>query len=140
MSVSKEPAFKIWSGYAFEAVCLKHIGKIIKALELENLTKQIGSWRFVPPRGSRQSGAQIDLLIDRLDDAITLCEIKYANSVYTIDKQYANNLKNKMTVFENQTKTDKQLFLAAITTYGIKRNVWSEDLITAEVKQSDLFL
>ncbi|MGA1824906.1 MAG: AAA family ATPase [bacterium] len=140
LSVSKEPAFKIWSGYAFEAVCLKHIDKIIRALGLENLAKQIGSWRFVPQKGSLQSGAQIDLLIDRLDNAITLCEIKYAGSMYTIDKQYANNLKNKITVFENQTKTRKQLFLAAITTHGIKRNVWSEDLITSEVTLSDLFL
>lgn len=139
-SKSKEASFSIWRGFAFEAVCVKHIAQIIRALELEDLAGEVSGWRHVPKKGdSIRNGAQIDLLIDRYDNAITLCEIKCHNSKFVLDKSYAKNLVNKMDVFEAKTKTRKQLFLCLISVYGMKPNIWSEDLVTNEVTLDDLF-
>ncbi len=139
-SKAKEASFPVWRGYAFEAVCIKHISQIIHKLKLEDLAGEISSWRYMAKRGDKkQDGAQIDLLIDRNDNAITLCEIKYHNSEFTIDKNYAKNLAKKMDIFETVTKTKKQLFLCFISAYGIKPNIWSEDLVSGEVVLEDLF-
>ncbi len=135
---SKEQKFNIWKGHAFEATCLKHIDEIIYALDLSHVAEEVGSWRYLPSQGNSASGAQVDLLIDRSDQSITLCEIKYCNTLFTLDKVYAKNLINKINVFEACTKTKKQVFLSMISTLGIKRNVWAEDLVSGEVTLQDL--
>lgn len=129
----------IWAGYAFESVCLKHLPQIIKALELENISFKAGFWHFIPRKGSNTSGAQIDLLFDRDDHTITICEIKYSDSLFTIDRDYSKKLLKKIDVFEDQCNQKKELFLAMITTKGVKKNMWSEELIDMEVKLEDLF-
>ena len=117
---------------------MKHIDQILKKLEIENLASGIGSWRYVPPKKSSETGAQIDLLIDRIDDSINVCEIKYSINKYSIDKNYARNLDNKIKVFEKKTATKKQIFLTMITTLGLKRNFYSEELISSEIELKDL--
>jgi len=129
----------VWAGYAFESVCFKHLSQIIKALDLEKISFKAGSWRFVPSKGSKKQGAQIDFLFDRDDHAITICEIKYSDSLFSIDKAYAKNLLQKMDIFEEHCNKNKQQFLAMITTKGIKKNMWSEELVDAEVTLEDLF-
>ncbi len=129
-----------WSGYAFESICMKHTEQIRAALDLQQIGCDVASWKYLPKHGDKADGAQIDLLFDRDDDAITLFEIKFTKNLYVIDKAYAKQLINKMEVFEKQTKTQKQLFQAMITTQGIKPNVWSEDLIHYTVTINDLFI
>ena len=133
------PKYNSWSGYAFEAVCMKHTSQIIKSLKLEGLSMGIGSWRYIPPVKSKEIGAQIDLLIERTDNCINLCEIKHTNKLYSITKEYAKNLANKILMFEKRTKTNKQIFLTMITTRGIKKTIWSDDLVDSEVILDDLF-
>ena len=133
LNISKEPFFKVWSAYAFEAVCIKHIDCILKSLEINNMAGEIGTWYHRSYKKSDTSGAQIDLVIDRNDNSINICEIKYSNNIFTIDKEYAKKLLNKISVFEEQTKTNKQVFLTMITTNGIKKNMWSEDLVHSEI-------
>ncbi|KPA16498.1 ATPase [Candidatus Magnetomorum sp. HK-1] len=94
---------------------------------------EIGTWYHRSYKKSDTSGAQIDLVIDRNDNSINICEIKYSNNIFTIDKEYAKKLLNKISVFEEQTKTNKQVFLTMITTNGIKKNMWSEDLVHSEI-------
>lgn len=139
LSKSKEAKYKIWCGYAFEAVCLKHINQIIATLELTPLVNEIGAWHFNFPQKELDQGTQIDLLLDRSDSTITLCEIKHHQGLFSLDKSYARNLINKMDVFEKQTKTKKQLFICLITLYGVKPNIWSEDLVNSEVTLKNLF-
>lgn len=140
LNLSKEPQYRIWAGYAFEAVCMKHIDQILKKLAIENLASEIGSWHYIPPKKSRETGAQIDLLIDRIDSSINICEVKFSNNQYSIDKNYARNLHNKIKVFEEKTGTKKQIFLSMITTLGLKKNFYSEDLVDSEVVLKDLIL
>jgi hypothetical protein len=84
-------------------------------------------------------GAQIDLLIDRSDDAVTLVEIKYTDKIFTIDKRYAEILQRKIEAFVTTTRTQKQVFLAIISANGLKKNRYSEDLITCALTLNDLF-
>ncbi len=139
MDMSKSPAWNSWSGYAFEIVCHKHINKIISTLDIKGAGCLVSGWRHITNVGKDNQGAQIDLLLDRTDDAISICEIKYSIKEFSIDKPYAQKLLTKMSVFQNETGTNKQLFLVLITTSGLKRNIWSEDLVNEVVKLEDLF-
>ncbi len=137
---SQTPAFKAWSGYAFEALCFKHLEKIIYKLRLTSISFEAGSWRFVPSKNqTAENGAQIDLLFDREDGIINICEIKYSSEEFVIDKKYASELKEKMWIFEKMAKINKQTSLVLITTFGIKKNVWSEGLVDNVVTLNDLF-
>ena len=120
-------------------VCHKHVNKIINVLKINRVGCLMGSWRSISDNGKTEQGAQIDLLLDRGDNAISICEIKYSSKQFSVDKSDARNLKNKMEVFQNKTTTNKQLFLVLVTTIGLKRNTWSEDLIDDVVILDDLF-
>jgi hypothetical protein len=82
-------------------------------------------------------GAQIDLVIDRSDNAITLSEIKYTDLPFSIDKQYAANLENKIQIFKQKTGTKKQIFLAMICVNGIKQTSYSEKIVDGGIVTAD---
>jgi len=84
-----------WSGFAFEAVCMKHISQIIKRLNLDSLGAGIGRSQFIPQKGSKEKGAQSDLIIDRFDNRMNVCDIIFSNEQYRINKNDARNLANK---------------------------------------------
>lgn len=129
------PAWSSWSGYSFEAVCYKHIAIIRKALKI---TRGVASsWRYSPIK-KEENGAQIDLLFDRFDDAITICEIKYTSQPFLIDKPYAKKLLEKCAIFKKVTRTKKQIFIALISANGLKDNLHSDDLVTHVVNIEDL--
>ncbi len=134
----RNSSWNTWAGYTFENICLKHTSKILHALELDSTPCEVGNWRYVSSK-KRDTGTQIDLLLDRQDGVITLCEIKYSKNLFTIDKAYAQELHRKIEIFREKTKTKKELFLAFITTMGIKNNFWSADLVAQEVLLKDLF-
>jgi hypothetical protein len=84
-------------------------------------------------------GTQIDLLIDRSDDAITLCEIKYTDKAFVINKNYAENLERKITIFKEHTHTKKHIFLALISANGLKQNAYAKQLVTQVVTLENFF-
>jgi uncharacterized protein len=129
------PQHRSWSGYAFEQVCLAHIPQIRQSLGITGVYCNYATWRG---KGS-ENGAQIDLLIDRNDSVINVCEIKYSIHLFTIDKKYAENLRNKIGVFKEETKTPKSVFLTFITTFGVKQNEYS-GMVQNEVILKDLFI
>ena len=136
---SKTPAVLAWAGYAFEIICLKHVDKIRLALDLEGIACEVGSWRFVAKKGSRESGAQVDLLFDREDGVVTLCEIKYSDKLFVVEKGYAKDLAHKIAVFEKHRLTDKRVELVMITFAGMRDTIWSEDLIVNDVIFEELY-
>ncbi len=133
------PKWHAWSGCAFESLCLKHIRKIKQTLGISGIGTVESGWRHVPQRGAHDSGAQIDLVIDRADKCINLCEMKYSDSEFTIDKAYAENLQNKKKVFREQTGTKKTLFTTLITTYGAKKNAHYLAVVDHLLTLDDLF-
>ncbi|MDR1023245.1 MAG: AAA family ATPase [Prevotellaceae bacterium] len=125
---------RVWSGYAFEQVCLAHLRQIKEKLGIAGVLTDVTSWR------SREAanGAQIDLLIERNDKVINLCEVKFASSEFTIDKKYDEVLRNKRAAFKYETKTRKSVHLTMITTYGVQHNAYWGN-IQSEVAMDDLF-
>lgn len=135
-SFSTGQSWKSWSGVAFERVCLKHISQLKKALGIAAVHTEESAWRHLPKKGR---GAQIDLLIDRRDFVINICEMKYSESEFVIDKGYAGELENKRNVFKQETGTKKSLFLTLVTTFGIKENDYFTKLVQNSVKMDALF-
>lgn len=115
------PKYRTWSGYAFEQVCMSHIHQIKKGLGISGIESENSSWR----NSNATTGAQIDLLIDRRDGVINICEIKFSVGAFIIDKKYNHALLNKVTVFKSETATRKSVFLTMITTYGLQSNAYS---------------
>ena len=131
-------AWKSWSGYAFESICRKHLSQIKKALYIPSDALS-GSWKYIPRQYSKEKGAQIDLLFDRSDGAISICEIKYSEKPFLIDKSYAENLSNKINAYREQTRTKKQIILSMITANDIKKSTYSEKMVMGVVTLDDLF-
>jgi Predicted ATPase (AAA+ superfamily) len=130
-------SWKSWSGTAFEAICMKHEPAIKKALKIEGVYTESSTWRYKPKKG--EQGAQIDLLIDRQDHCINICEMKFSVNEFIISKGYAEELKNKIKVFASVTKTKKTLFLTMITTYGVTDNIYKTGLIQQDLTMDILF-
>ncbi len=125
---------RAWSGYAFEQVCLAHVRQIKAKLGIAGVLTNVASWHS----RHKKQGAQIDLLIDRNDNVINLCEMKYAGAPFVIDKKYDMALRNKRAAFVAETKTRKTIHLTMATTFGLRRNEYSGS-IQSEITAEDLF-
>lgn len=137
LRLSQTQSYTSWSGFAFEAVCQRHQYAIKQALGIAGVYTEVSAWRYTPKKG--ETGAQIDLLLDRADHTINLCEMKFARDEFVIDKKYAGELDNKIKVFKEQTKTRKTIFPTLITTYGTKQNIYYTGRVVSELTMEDLF-
>ena len=130
-----------WTGYAFEQVCLHHINQIKSKLSILGVLSSIYSWQcksFTDKDGNEWKGAQIDMLIDRKDQVINVCEMKYSIDEYVITEEYEKKLRERASLFQHVTKTRKALQHTFITTYGVKQNLYS-GIVQSEVTMDDLF-
>ena len=78
------------------------------------------------------------MLIDRNDDTINICEIKFSQMPYEITAEYSQSLLGKISVFQKETGTNKSIILTLITTFGIKQNKHS-DVAQSIIVLDDLF-
>jgi hypothetical protein len=131
--------YEAWCGYAFESICFKHLDAIRRTIGIADVETQAASWRYVPQTGTDEEGAQIDLLLDRADRCINLCEIKFSDKPFVISKSYAQMLERKRRVFRDRMGRQRTLFLTMITPQGVVPNRYSEELVTNEVVLNDLF-
>jgi uncharacterized protein len=127
---------KIWSGFAFESLCIKHIQGIKQALGIAGIYSQQAS--FIKRKDEVSAGCQIDLLIDRADNAINICDMKYYGGLYTLTEAELKNLQQKKNIFQEATKTKKQLFITLITTQGLYSNAFAQ-LIDKQLDMNALF-
>jgi AAA+ ATPase superfamily predicted ATPase len=130
-------SWKSWSGFAFENICLKHTPQIKKALNIYGIYSEQSAWRYVSKGGD--AGTQIDLLIDRRDNCINLCEIKFSITEFTIDKKYAEDLAAKRRIFIAQTSTKKAVFITMITTFGVNNNAHYLNNVQNQLTMNVLF-
>ena len=136
--LSDTPTWKSWSGLAFESICMKHIPAIKKALGIGGIYSETAIWKS---RGnSIKDAAQIDLVISRRDNCINLCEIKFYENKFLLDKKYAAALQQKKLVFQQETKTRKHLFITLISSTGLQTNEHSLGLIDQQLTLDDLFI
>jgi uncharacterized protein len=135
--LSDLPKWKIWSGYTYETVCITHINQIRRTLGISGIATSVSTFIAAPKDGL--PGAQIDLIIERSDQSINLCEIKYSTSYYEVSKRDAEDFSSKKRVFQYHTKTNKHLFLTLITTVGVIENSQKINQVDQVVILDDLF-
>jgi AAA+ ATPase superfamily predicted ATPase len=114
------PNHRIWSGYAFELLCLQHVEQIKHALGVSGVHTEVASWR-----SKGDQAAQIDLVLDRRDSVVNICEMKFAQAPFVIDKKYDLELRTKMDHFRTATKTRKAVHLTFVSPFGLKDNAYS---------------
>ena len=130
-----------WEGYAFEQVCLHHISQIKHKLGISGILTNVCSWSckpYIGKDGEQHKGAQIDLIIDRGDKTINLCEMKFTNKPFAISAEYAQRMLERRDTFREVTETNKSLQLTMVTSAGLVHNAgWQS--INNEVGIDDLF-
>lgn len=137
LKLTQSPQWKSWSGFAFESICMKHSSNIKHALGISGIYSEESGYIF---KGDKNSdGFQIDLLIDRSDAVINVCEMKFYSSAFTIDKSYAVKLRNKINKFKELTGTNKHIMLTFVSTYGLVKNSHSLGLVNHDIKMDVLF-
>ena len=132
------PKINTWMGLAFERLCFSHIKQIKKKLGISSVLTEVYSWKTNAYLDKGLIGSQIDMLIVRKDQVINLCEIKYSNSQYVIDKETDLKIKNKINDFIKASKTKYAIMPTLITTYGLVENSYSS-IINYVVSMEDLF-
>ena len=125
-----------WKGYAFENVCFNHIRQIKKALGISGVSTTESLWS--KRRDEDSAGAQIDLIIERKDNVINMCEAKFYNSEFSVDRNYHFTLAERKNMMLDLVSPRIAVHNTLITTYGLKRNEYSGDFINT-VTLSDLF-
>ncbi len=135
--LSQTQLYKSWTGYAFESLCLKHITQMKKALSISGIYTEASS--YVHHGNQSEQGIQIDLVLDRKDHTINLFEMKFYASKWLMDKSEATELREKVALFKRLSKTQKQVFLTIVTTFGIKTNEQSIGLVDNDLDMNVLF-
>lgn len=133
----RKPVYSAWSGLAYERVCLQHIRQIKKALGISGIISNVCSWSY-RPKDSDETGVQIDMLIDRDDNVINVCEIKFSQDEFELTSDYERNIRHKASVFQSKTGTRKGVSVTMITSYGLIKNQWSNG-IQNQLTMDDLF-
>lgn len=130
------PSYRAWSGVAFERVCMDHILQIKQSLGISGVLSSAATWRST----GKQNAAQIDLLIDRADNVITLCELKFSSNTYVLAKKDIDLLRKRKAHFQAETSTKKAIFITMVTPYGVDNLSKYDDLIQHQITAVDLFL
>lgn len=127
-----------WQGTSFELVCLLHLQQIKQALGIAGIAANASVWRYVPPRGSDETGAQIDLVIDRADHNINLCEMKFSTGKYSMTQAYEEKIRSRTQLFMEKTGVTKSLICTFVTTFGVNKGIHSA-VVGKELTMADLF-
>ena len=133
-SFSGTPAYYAWRGNAFEIACLCHIQQLKHAIGISAVRTECFPW--TSSQGGR--GAQVDLVIERADKVTNLCEMKYTDCEFSIDRDYEESLRRKKQVFQSESGTGNAVLLTLVSAHGLKGNAHSWD-IAATVTADDLF-
>ena len=119
-----------WAGLAFERLCLQHVDQLKAALGISGVLTNVHSWR--------NENAQVDLLIDRRDGIINLCEMKYWAGVYTMTREDDRKLAERRQEFKAAVKTRKAVHQTLVTSFGVKDNAYAHN-VQSFVTLDDLF-
>ena len=132
------PSRATWEGLVFEQVCKDHVDEIKQRLGISGVLTETSSWFTKGNKELGTTGAQIDLLIDRRDNVVSICEIKFSKEEFLINKDYDLKLRNKIGAFKEETNFKKSIQLVMITTFGVKKNKYSS-IVQNQVVLDDLF-
>ena len=123
-----------WRGFSFEAVAFQHVQQIKRALGVLAVQTEVSPWHS----DRNENGAQVDMVIDRADRVINLCEMKFCADDFNVVASYDKELRHKVTVFAEETKSKSSLHLTLVTTYGLAKSPYSSRFQSV-VLMDDLF-
>lgn len=141
MDMQNSSAINVWRGLSFERVCLAHAEQIKRALGISGVRTKLYAWRSQNvggKNGAGAHGAQIDLLIERADNAVNICEMKYSASEYEIDREESRRMLNRRDRFISEERCKGAVYLTFVTTCGLAHNMYWND-VQSEVTLDDLF-
>ena len=127
-----------WQGYSFELICFTHLAQIRQCLGIAGISTSASSWRYIPAKDEEGKKAQIDLVIERGDRTINLCEMKFSIGPFTIKKSYADEVRRRALLFKEKERTSFGLNNTFVTTFGVADGV-NKDVVDSEVTAEDLF-
>lgn len=136
-STALSPARAVWKGLSFERVCLQHVRQIRAALGISGVHVEAYAWSHAPDE-TYPVGAQIDLLLDRSDGVVNVCEMKFSPDKFVIDAKMEEGLMRKLAVFSSVSRTRKAVHLTMVTPFGLLANAHS-GRVQSEVTLDDLF-
>jgi hypothetical protein len=128
-----------WQGLTFELLCLMHIRQIRQALNIGGVATEVSAWFDQADKKKAIRGSQIDLIIERADRIIHLCEMKFSQSEFRITADYEEKLRNRMALFKEKTKNKQTLVHTFVTTFGVANGKHSS-LVHSEVILDGLFI
>lgn len=128
------PLFNTWAGFAFEMLCLNHVSQLKQILGISGMQTNVYSWRTP---AEETPGVQIDLLIDRADRCVNLCEMKFSRGEYELSKAENEKLERRAMLFMQHTQSRKSIRLTMVTSFGLKHNTYSS-IIQNEITLADL--
>lgn len=124
-----------WRGFAFENVCFNHIEQIKFALGIPAVITETSAWS---KKEDDTDGVQIDLLINRNDNVINMCEIKYYSGPFKVDKEYYAKILGRQTILSEKVSSKTSIHSTLITTFGLTDNEYSSAFVNT-VTLEDLF-
>ena len=137
-TLQRTPRFYAWAGISFEILAMEHILQIKKKLGISGVATNVYSWRSKSAGDEDGRAAQIDMVIERADNTINICEMKFSEDEFAISKDYDKVLRNKIVRFQEETKSRKSIQLTFVTSYGVKKGMYS-GIVQNEVVLDDLF-
>ena len=138
-AVQSSPAWNAWAGYGFEWFCEKHSTQILKALGISGISSTISKWKCQANPAKGLIGAEVDLVIDRADQIINICELKFTRKPFVVDKKFIQDQKYRISAFEAVTKTRKACVPILISANGAIENVHLTEAFYKVVTLSELF-
>ena len=134
----KAPKVTSWMGLAFEIACLNHVGQLKAALGISGVATECSSWRCRADEDLGVSGHQIDLLIERADGVVNLCEMKYSAEPYVVTNKEESDWSARVDDFIKATGTNETVQFTLVTPYGLKKNTHSW-VVQNVIEMTDLF-
>lgn len=131
-------SIRAWMGITFELICMLHHVQIKKALGISGMATSVSTWRCSQDKENGTPGAQIDMIIERADRIIHLCEMKFSEGTYNITNEYENKLRARRDLFKTKTKTRMSIVHTFVTTYGVGEGK-HHSIVHSEVTMDDLF-
>lgn len=117
------PALAPWRGHAFEDACFKHVEQIKQAMGVNGVSSDNSAWTLQGVQD--QKGMQIDLIIERSDRVINLCEMKFVNTYFEVKKEYKATLSERLNWVTSHVKKNQNVQMTLVTTYGLKHGIHS---------------
>jgi len=136
-TINQSNSYTVWTGFAFENLCMKHVNQIKMKLGISGVISRVST--YYEQGNQSNKGVQIDLIIDRDDQVVNLCEMKFYNRPFVISKSYFEQLSTKLDKLHQVSPRRKTIHLTLVTTFGLKENKYSS-LVQSQVVLDDLFV